>query len=220
MKLRPGKPKYESTWDPRIVLNHFSRWGPNDKITMEKLTLKLVPLLVLVTVQHMQTLALIDIRNIKKFTSLIEIKIPDRLKTSKMNKMQPTLIISFYKENISVCAASTLEMYLNRTKELRGTENRLFIALKKPHIGVSSQTLSRWIKKALKENGVDTDTFDAYSTRHASTSAAKRRGVSIDIIKKTAGWTEKSGTFARFYDKNIISDKGIYAKAILDRVNE
>ncbi|XP_071576800.1 uncharacterized protein [Temnothorax nylanderi] len=219
-RLRPGRPKYESTWDPQIVLNHLLQWGPNDAITLEKLTYKLVTLLALVTAQRMQTLASIDTRNVRRSTGLIEIKIPDRLKTSKMNKKQPTLIIPFYKENTDVCAASTLEMYLSRTKDLRGTETRLFVALKKPHKSVSSQTLSRWIKKTFKESGVDTDIFDAYSTRHASTSTAKRSGVNIDAIKGAAGWTERSGTFARFYDRNIITDKGTYAKAILDRVND
>lgn len=216
-KLRPGKPKYESTWDPSLVLNHVSQWGSNDAISLEKLTFKLVTLLALVTAQRMQTLATIDIRNVERSTRFIEIKIPARLKTSKMNKLQPILNVPFYMENRHVCVASTLEEYLKRTKDLRGSETRLFIALKKPHKGVSSQSLSRWIKKTLEKSGVDTSLFDAYSTRHASTSTAKRSGVNVDAIKKAAGWTEKSGTFARFYDRTIIGEKGMFAKAILDK---
>ena len=41
--------------------------------------------------------------------------------------------------------------------------------------------------------------------------------VSIDIIKNAAGWTDNSGTFARFYHRNIIAHKGTYANTILDR---
>lgn len=215
--LRPAKPKYESTWDPQLVLNHVAQWGPNEEISLEKLTLKLVTLLALVTAQRMQTLASIDIQNIEKSTGLIEIKIPARLKTSKINKAQPVLSIPFYIENKCICAASALETYLNETKDLRGRETRLFVALKKPHNGVSTQTLSRWIKKTLMESGVDTDAFDAYSTRHASTSSAKRSGVNIDAIRKAAGWTERSSTFARFYDRRVVTSKGMFAKAILDR---
>lgn len=215
--LRPAKPKYESTWDPRLVLDQVAQWGPNDELSLERLTLKLVTLMALVTAQRMQTLASIDIRNIEKSTGLIEIKIPARLKTSKINKAQPVLSIPFYVTNIRVCAASALETYLDKTKDLRGNETRLFIALKKPHSGVSSQTLSRWIKKTLTESGVDTDAFDAYSTRHASTSSAKKSGVNIDAIRKAAGWTQRSATFARFYDRRIVASKGSFAKAVLDR---
>lgn len=215
--LRPAKPKYESTWDPQIVLHQVAQWWPNTEISLEKLTLKLVTLLALVTAQRMQTLASIDIRNIEKSTGLVEIKIPARLKTSRVNKAQPVLTIPFYVENTCICAASSLETYLDRTKDLRGDETQLFIALKKPHKGVSSQTLSKWIKKTLTKSGVDTDAFDAYSTRHSSTSSAKRSGVNIDAIRKAAGWTDKSGTFARFYDRPITASKEMFAKAVLDR---
>ncbi|XP_068989812.1 uncharacterized protein [Neodiprion pinetum] len=215
--LRPTKPKYESTWDPQLVLNHVEQWGPNEKMSLERLTLKLVTLLALATAQRMQTLASIDIRNIEKSTGLIEIKIPARLKTSKMNKAQPVLSIHFYIEKKYICAASVLESYLNETKDLRGKETRLFVALKKPHKGVSTQTLSKWIKKTLMESRIDTDVFDAYSTRHASTSSAKNNEVNIDAIRKAAGWTERSGTFSRFYDRRVVGSKGMFAKAILDR---
>lgn len=112
--LRPGKPKYDSTWDPHPVLEHVVQWGLNDTISIEHLTFKLVTLLALITAQRMQTLAVIDIRNVEKTTELIEIKIPDRIKTSRVNKTQPTLIIHYYTKNPAVCAALTLETYINR----------------------------------------------------------------------------------------------------------
>lgn len=107
--------------------------------------------------------------------------------------------------------------YLKRTKILRNEENKLFVAIKKPHKAVGSQTLSRWIKSVLSVSGLDTSKFGAYSTRHASTSAAKRSGVSIDLILKSAGWTNKSQTFARFYNRPVISDNKSYALAILNQ---
>lgn len=116
--LRPARPKYESTWDPQLVLNHVAQWGPNEKISLERLTLKLVTLMALVTAQRMQILASIDIRNVERSTGLIKIKIPARLKTSKINKPRPVLSIPFYVENTCICAASTLEAYLDSTREL------------------------------------------------------------------------------------------------------
>lgn len=87
---------------------------------------------------------------------------------------------------------------------------------KKPFRKTSTQTLSHWVKDVLKESGIDTLVFSAHSTRHASTSAAKRLGVDIEVIRKTAGWTKNSATFAKFYDRNIISDRQEFALSILE----
>ena len=100
-----------------------------------------------------------------------------------------------------ISPVATLDAYLNSTMDLRGTETHLFIALNKPHKKLSSQTLSHCINKTLQDK----------------TSAAKRSGISIDVIKKAAGWTERSRTFAKFYDRNVINDKRIFAKSILNR---
>lgn len=218
-KLRPNIPKYDATWDPTIVLGHMSSWGTNESMTLEKLSVKLTMLIALTTGQRMQTLGLIDIKNIYRLEDTIEIKIPNRIKTSRLNNPQPTLIVPSYRKNLNWCVVSALEMYLKKTKDLRGLETRLFISFKKPYKAVSSQTLSRWIKNTLTSSGINTNIFCAYSTRHASTSAAKRSGVNIDVIRKTAGWSEKSGTFARFYNRNIVSDKDVFAQAILDNAS-
>ncbi|KAJ8909800.1 hypothetical protein NQ315_015320 [Exocentrus adspersus] len=52
----------------------------------------------------------------------------------------------------------------------------------------------------LSESGIDTGQFKPHSTRHAATSAAFRKGISMDIICKAAGWSQTS-TFARFYNR-------------------
>ncbi|CAD6241292.1 GSCOCG00002622001-RA-CDS, partial [Cotesia congregata] len=48
-KLRPPRPKYDCTWDPGLVLDLLKKWDPNDKLNLEKLSLKVVSLLALVT---------------------------------------------------------------------------------------------------------------------------------------------------------------------------
>lgn len=50
----------------------------------------------------------------------------------------------------------------------------------------------------------------------ASTSAARRHGVDLDVIRRTAGWTRNSETFAKFYDRNITNTSDIFARAILN----
>lgn len=215
-RLRPAEPRYDSTWDPRIVLTFLSKWYPNEELPLKELTLKLVTLMALVTGHRMQTLSLIDIRNIRHIDeNVIEIKIPDRIKTSAQNKQQPVLRLPVFAEDKTICVASTLQAYLRKTKELRKSITKLFISFKRPHEVVGSQTLSRWIKTAMFKSGIDVNIFTAYSTRHASTSAAKRGGVNIDLIRKTAGWSKNSTTFAKFYNRCIREEEHQFAEAIL-----
>lgn len=47
-RLRPPEPKYEATWDPKIVLDYFKNLNNND-LSLEILSKKLVTLLALVT---------------------------------------------------------------------------------------------------------------------------------------------------------------------------
>lgn len=90
----------------------------------------------------------------------------------------------------------------------------MFISFKKPFKKVSANTISRWIKKTLELSGIDITVFSAHSTRHATTSAAYKKGVNIDVIRRTAGWTGESTTFARFYNRPIINNN-IFAETVL-----
>ena len=86
---------------------------------------------------------------------------------------------------------------------------------KTPYKSVTSQTISRWIKNIFKASGIDCSIFSGHSTRHSSTSAALRAGINIETIRKTAGWTSSSQTFANFYNLPIV-DKSAFARAIIN----
>ncbi|KAI8432501.1 hypothetical protein MSG28_004882 [Choristoneura fumiferana] len=216
-KSKPPKPKYDFTWDPAIVLNHLTY--PNNNISLERLTKKLVTVLALTTGHRIQTLSLITINNIKFQNNTVKIYIPDFIKTSKPGVSQPTLLLESFQEKIEICPVTILESYINITGPLRGNVNRLIITFKKPYRPASVQTISRWIKTTIGEAGIDTSMFTAYSTRHASTSAAKRSGISIELIRKTAGWTSSSSTFARFYNRPLIEDSTFFSSAICNSIN-
>lgn len=175
---------------------------------------KLIVLLALTTSQRVQTLSKILIQNIIISDETIQIKIPGRIKTSGVNKTQPCLKLPFFQEEPKVCVASTLSEYIKRTEAIRGDVEELFITFKKPNKAASTSTLSRWIKCILTESGIDTSFFKAHSTRHASSSAAKRQGVSVDIIFQTAGWTKKSLAFTKFYDRPLLNEN-TFAKAVI-----
>lgn len=218
-RLRPTQPKYNITWSTDAVLSYLSQQWPHGNLSLETLSKKTLTLLALVTAQRVQTISLIRISNINTCDSnLVTIKIPDNIKTSRPNSFQPILKLPFYNENPSICPAKCLIDYINKTSTLRETSNDyLFISYIRPYKKLSSQRLSHWIKDTLEKSGIDISIFSAHSTRHASTSRAHSLGVNIDVIRKTAGWSESSATFARFYNKEIIVDN--FARSILSSVN-
>lgn len=215
-KERPTRPKYASTWDTTPVLQYIEELYPLNKQKLKDAAEKVSTLLILSTAHRLQTLALIDIKNISISKSKITIKIPDLIKTSKPGKNQPELILPFYKEKPGLCAASAIIDYLKMTKHLRNDQNnKLFISNMKPYKNVTSQTIGHWIKSLLSKAGIDTDQFTAYTTKHAAVSAAIRNGVDVDTIRRTAGWSQRSLTFAKFYNRPIQENNDTFAKAIL-----
>ncbi|KAJ8971931.1 hypothetical protein NQ317_015437 [Molorchus minor] len=200
-RVRPPKPKYKSTWDPQQVLQ-FLENSSHDSLKF--LSCKLVTLLALATGERLQTISLIKCSNITFSESGATIRIPDIVKTSRPNFHQPNLSLPYFTRNPRLCVASCLKHYLDTTKRLRQTDcDFLFLTFNKPHGVASKQTLSRWVKNTLKEAGVDTTIFKAHSTRHASTSSALRKGVSLDTIRNSAGWSVTSSTFSRYYNRPL-----------------
>lgn len=109
----------------------------------------------------------------------------------------------FFQQNPVLCVATILKEYIDRTASLREPDNDfLFVTYKRPHTRASKDILSRWVKQTLTSAGVNTTLFTSHSVRHAATSAALRKGVSVDSIGKTVGWTQHS-TFARFYNRPL-----------------
>ncbi|KAL7287687.1 hypothetical protein TKK_0018081 [Trichogramma kaykai] len=216
-KLRPPKPKYDCTWDPKDILDYYDSQQMNEKLDLKCLSEKLLILLAIVTGQRIHTLSLIKIENIRVSKDKIEILIPDPVKTSGINVFQPLLLLPFYRKNLKICPATPLRDYLNVTSQSRGGVSELFLSLNKPKKAVCKQTLSSWVKNVFKKCKIDTSIFSAHSTRHASNSAAQRLGVNIDVILKAAGWSAQSDTFAKFYNRNLVSNRSDFAQAILNQ---
>lgn len=221
-RSRPPVPKYDTTWDPSIVLTFLEKRFPHDSLTLEVLSKKLVTLLALVTAHRVQTFSKINLDNITISSSSISIKITELIKTSRVGCPQPVLVLPFFDEKPGICPGKTLQCYISKTEPLRGNVKNLFIGLKRPHRGVSSQTLSRWIHSTLRDSGVPAAAFSAHSTRHAATSLAHRLGVNIDAIRKTAGWSAGSDTFFKFYNRPLHtfdSSNRSFACAIINNDN-
>ncbi|KAL4703248.1 hypothetical protein ACJJTC_002468 [Scirpophaga incertulas] len=136
------------------------------------------------------------------------------IKTSALNPNQPLLTLPYFPDRPNVCPAKCLTNYLKITSDIRKCPS-LFISYKKPHLAVSVNTLSRWVKMVLSASGINTTIFSSHSTIHASTSTAFMKGVSIDEIRWTAGWTDTSTTFAKFYNRPILNNHKFAVAVIL-----
>lgn len=214
--IKPQKPRYDFVWDPAPVLSNLTKIYPYDSLSLDIITKKFVLLLALGSGQRAQTLAAIKISNIQIANSKLVIRVPDRIKTSAPGRPQPLLTFSRFPDHPDLCIVTILECYLQRTKHLRSSEcDSLFISCVKPHRAVGVQTVSRWIRKSLEECGVQSDLFSAHSTRHASTSLAAKKGVSVDIIKRAAGWSGASRVFANFYNRPIVNPEEFCSSVLL-----
>lgn len=193
--------------DTSPVLELLAKWYPLETLCLQKLTFKLVTLLCFVKAHRLQTLTKIRVNNIKFFPDRIEILITDVIKTSFSNRTVPLLVLPYFTEKPELCVALCLKTYLSATDGFRTNCNFLLLTLRPPVHHASSQTLSRWVKSVLKESGIDTSIYSGYSIRHASTSAALRAGVDIDEIRRTAGWSLRSNTFNKFYNRPLLAKK-------------
>lgn len=203
-KQRPPKPKYDVTWDPKLVLKYLESLPNTDLKTISS---RLVTMMALATGQRLQTLSLIKCSNINQTETGIRIFIPDPIKTSGPNRAQPCLDFPYFTKNPRLCVAGAIKEYLTATEGLRDPQSDLFfITSTKPYRPASKQTLSRWVKETMEKAGVDSSYFKAHSTRHASTSAALRKGLPFETIRKCAGWSEGSLVFSKFYNRPLIHD--------------
>lgn len=211
---RPQLPKYNNTWDVTIVLNYLENL---DVSKLKNLAFKTVTLLALCSAQRAQTLSKVKLSNIKKVPDGLEIKIPDLLKTSGPGRAQPVLQLSLFKEKPQLCVVTSILEYITKTKHIRKNVDELFLSTVKPFHAISSTTISKWVKKILKQSGIDVSTFTAHSTRHASTSTAAENEIDFDTIRRTAGWSESSQVFAKHYKRPILKNGFDFTKVVLER---
>lgn len=199
--LRPAIPRYEFTWDVSKVLTYLKTFPTS---TLKGVSLKLAMLLALLSGQRIQSLHLLDKRNIQIDDHLVRIRIGDTLKHTRPGKHQNEFVFKKYQDR-DLCIVDTLSAYLNMTAPLRGEETVLFISFHKPHKRVSKDTIARWIKLVLNQAGIDTSLFKAHSVRSAATSTVAKQGLCLTTILRTAGWS-KDSTFRKFYDRPITID--------------
>ena len=178
---------------------------------MKQLTLKTIALIALSSSDRSQTLHLASLGNMSISEEKVEFIIRERTKTTR-KILKPSIITCVSCEKQPLNVAFYVKMYIEKTKEFRQENNRLFISwcTKKP---VTKQTLARWLVEVLRLAGIDTSTYKSHSYRGAGLSHAFQKGASINQIMKAGNWANES-TFRKFY--NCPSNESEIGKIILD----
>lgn len=211
---RPAKPKYDKIYDLDPVISKLKCLFPLESLKLPELTDKLLVLLALVTAHRKQTISFIKISNVTETKDGLEIKIPQKIKTSRPGSYQPLLVLPTFKDNPELCVVKTLKRYCVVTKELRNNCDDLIITTRAPFRKASKDSISRRLRAFLVNCGIDKE-FAPHSMRHAATSAALKKGVNLNVIKSLAGWSENSKVFNQFYNRPIVQDKTSFAKAVV-----
>ncbi|VDH89896.1 Hypothetical predicted protein [Mytilus galloprovincialis] len=208
---KPVLPRYNCTWNVEMVLSLLKTW--NKDITLKNITFKLAMLLALTTGQRMQSIFLIDIRNLELDTYSVKIRYGDLLKQTRPGYQLPEIFIEAFKPDYRICVVHTLHEYLERTNKLRLNNTQLFLSFQKPYKPVKKGTIAKWIKQVLIMAGIDMTIFTPHSTRGAATSYVSGR-IPIATILRTAGW-RKDSVFRKFYQRPITNDSSFSNEILL-----
>ena len=209
---RPPLPRYTETWDVSKVLTHLNSHNLEGDVSLKLLTLRTVMLLALTRPSRSTDLAKLNLAGFRNSPEGAVFLPAALAKQSSANKTLKDFFFPRFTENVRLCPVHSLSLYIERTKQIRGTATQLFVSLIKPHLPVTSSTVARWLKQVIGDSGIDTDTFKAHSVRSASTSAASNQGVTTEEILKAADWSSDS-TFQRFYYKPVRD--ATFAKTVL-----
>ncbi len=217
--LRPALPRYQHSWNVDIVLNYLRTLPGNKELSLKLLTQKLAVLLALTAPKRSSELQLLDLRFMRILPEGVEFKLPGLTKTSRE---VTSVFFAKYVDCDDLCVLRCLQCYIGRTSSFRpvlspDTYSPLLVSYHKPHRPVKSCSISRWIKSVLQSAGIDTSIFKGHSTRSASTSKARSRGVPLEEVVKMADWSGTS-TFKRFYYRPTFDQA--YAKAVLSLPTE
>ena len=197
--LQPSLPKYAFTWDVIKLLDYLKSQSNNNKLDLKALTFKTTILLTQFLCQQAQTAYSLDLKCIKIEEDEIQIAFPSLLKQNRPSKPLKPETLKPYKIDLEVCAINVLQSYIDKTKDIRRNETKLFISFLKPHKPVGVKTISRWIKESLKTAGVYVEHYQGHSLR-AGASAAKFNGANISDLLLAGGWSNEI-KFAKFCNK-------------------
>ena len=170
----PPQPRYTETWNVAIVLRSIPTWGNNTQLSLMDLTTKLVLLLALAKAPRVGELQSLNPRTIQWLPDGACNQGNDPAKTQQ-GIVPRVFFVPTLPNNVGLCPVECLRHHIQTTDMLRTMDRqkeRLFLIGIRPHTPATRETVSRWLKEALKKAGIITNHFKAHSARGAATTAA------------------------------------------------
>ena len=200
--LRLPLPCYTGTLDVSRVLVYLDSHDlEHTNFTLKLLTLRTVMLLTLTHLSRSVDLAGLSPAGFRMTPEGAVFLPVAQAKQSNPSRVVKELFFPRFAENAKLCPVRSLSLYLERTRQLRGSVDQLFIAIIKLHLPVTSSTIARWLK-VIGALRIDTNIIKTHSVRSAATSAAANQGVTTEGILKAADWSTES-SFQWFYYKPL-----------------
>ena len=196
---RPPAPRLSVSWDVAVVVEYF-RSCPSEGLSTLELGRKVATLMALANASRCSDLAALDRDHLRWTPTGAQFTVV-RLTKTRTPGPPRTVHYSSLPEDADVCPVTSLQLYLSRTSEQAASitsPKPVFLTSKRPFRRARPGTLGHWIKHSLGKAGIDTEQFTAHSTRSASSSRARAKGVPVAEILKVANWSSRS-TFERFY---------------------
>ena len=200
---RPTVPRYSETWDVNIVFKVLRQMSPVKDLSLKDLTLKLVMLMSLVTGHRGQSFFLLDLTcmHVGKSSYTFTFQVPLKNCTAR-GTVKPILRLRPYAPDRRLCVVTVLKEYLTRTAPLRGEVSRVLVSYQKPHLAVSRDTVSRWVRIIMARAGINVTKYAPHSCRAATVAAARTAHLSVSDIMSQVGWASER-VFAKYYDKPL-----------------
>ena len=137
--------------------------------------------------------------------------------TKSWRKCRPPLSVEFcvYQQNPKLCVVQTIKSYLQVAQAWRNKNGRkqLLLSTLASHQEVKKPTVAGWVKVILGSTGIDINLFTSHSTRAASTSKAKVKGLSLEDIFKRGNWSNKS-KWQKHYHKFVSNKSAQFQKSV------
>ncbi len=120
-------------------------------------------------------------------------------KQDRPGKVRTEFFFPKFDQKSIVCPVTTLKAATSGVRTSDG-EQKLLLAVVKPHKPIAPSSVARWLKMALQKSGVNISIFKGHSTRAASATAAVSAGITVAEILQAADWSSE-GIFQKFYYK-------------------
>ena len=179
---KPPKARYNSLWDPDVVLNYFNSLPNNSDLGVAVLSKKLATLLALATIYRVSEIMAISFHSLKFSPTAASFSLTRPKKAQHSGPLKSFVLPRFKGK---CCPVECLESYVAISGEWRDPDSSaLFLSIRRPHKPVGSSTLGNWIKSCLSDAGLDPSSFSAHSTRGAAASKAVKQGIPVDTVHR------------------------------------